>query len=339
MLGTHPGVQDAVVVARDDEGGDKRLVAYVVPAPAGAGGEGELVERWRVLYEDTYAAPMPGAEPTFDLTGWNSSYTGAPIPEAAMREQVEATVARLRALGATRVLEIGCGTGLLLFRLAPDCERYWATDFSATALAGLEAELARAPLPQVQLWARAADDFTGIEAATFDAVVLNSVVQYFPDRAYLARVLDGALAALRPGGTLFVGDVRNLALLEAFHASVEALRAPPDLPTAQLAQRVAKALDHDQELVVDPAPGRDVLRGRRAQPGPARGLPRLGRGPPGPARPAHRPARPTGGQGPRPRPRDMSTPACSPPWPPGPGPTCGSTFLTPPRRRWRGWSQ
>ena len=79
VLGTHPGVQDAVVVARDDEGGDKRLVAYVVPAPAGAG-EGELVERWRMLYEDTYAAPMPGAEPTFDLTGWNSSYTGAPIP-------------------------------------------------------------------------------------------------------------------------------------------------------------------------------------------------------------------------------------------------------------------
>ena len=246
VLGTHPGVQDAVVVARDDEGGDKRLVAYVVPAPAGAGGEGELVERWRVLYEDTYAAPMPGAEPTFDLTGWNSSYTGAPIPEAAMREQVEATVARLRALGATRVLEIGCGTGLLLFRLAPDCERYWATDFSATALAGLEAELARAPLPQVQLWARAADDFTGIEAAD-----------------------------LRRGGAQLGGPVLPR----------------PGLPGAGAGRGPGR-----------PAPGRDVVRGRRAQPGPARGLPRLGRGPPGPARPAHRPARPTGGQGPRPRP-------------------------------------
>jgi len=37
-----------------------------------------------------------------------------------------------------RVLEIGCGTGLLLFRIAPLCELYQGADFSQAALDYIE---------------------------------------------------------------------------------------------------------------------------------------------------------------------------------------------------------
>jgi non-ribosomal peptide synthase protein (TIGR01720 family) len=94
---------------------------------------------------------------------------------------------------------------------------------------------------------RRADELGGL--AGFDAVVINSVVQYFPDAAYLRRVLRGALGCLRPGGAIFVGDVRNHALLEAFHESVEREAGVQD----GLQQRVRRRVESEQELLLDPA--------------------------------------------------------------------------------------
>ena len=95
-------------------------------------------------------------------------------------------------------------------------------------------------LPQVRLLERMADDFDGIEPESFDVVLLNSVVQYFPDIDYLLRVLEGAVQSAAPSGALFIGDVRSLPLLEAFHASVQLHQAPDTLSRAQLRTRVAR---------------------------------------------------------------------------------------------------
>ena len=67
-------------------------------------------------------------DPTFNIAGWKSSYTRERIPEAEMRDWLKDTVERISELGAERVLEIGCGTGMLLFRIAPRCIEYRATD-------------------------------------------------------------------------------------------------------------------------------------------------------------------------------------------------------------------
>src|SRR5262249_36490621 len=150
----------------------------------------------------------PEKDPTFNTAGWNSSYTGLPIPEAEMREWVDHTVARIRALRPCRVLETGCGSGLLLFRLAPSCARYTGLDFSQGALRILEQQLAlpERRLPQVNLLHRAAHELEDLEAGSFDTVLLNSVVQYFPSIDYLLRILRGAATAVRPGGRVFLGD-------------------------------------------------------------------------------------------------------------------------------------
>ncbi|MET0622456.1 MAG: amino acid adenylation domain-containing protein, partial [Pyrinomonadaceae bacterium] len=265
VIKEHPSVRECVVLAREDRPGERRLVAYVVGASEtgadaeeapGGGLHAGQVEHWQKIFDDhIYSQPSAQPDPSFNITGWNSNYTDEPLPAEEMRVWLEDTLAPVRAAAPRSVLEIGCGTGMLLARLAPGCERYCATDVSKVALEYVRANvLARGDIEaEVTLLQRAADNFDGIEPRSFDAVILNSVVQYFPDIGYLLRVLEGAARAVRPGGFIFVGDVRSLPLLEAFHASVQLFKASPSLPLAQLREQVRTRAAQENELAVAPA--------------------------------------------------------------------------------------
>ena len=102
-------VVTAHTVAGAGEGvSDKQLVGYVVldqqmmlvREPAR---EAQLVEQWQTVYEGLYSevtseagAPAVVGE---DFGGWNSSYTGAPIPAEQMRQWRAAAVERIQGLG------------------------------------------------------------------------------------------------------------------------------------------------------------------------------------------------------------------------------------------------
>ena len=171
-----------------------------------------------------------------------------------MRLWVEETVAHLRALQPNRVLEIGCGTGLLLTRLAVGCESYLGLDFSAQVLAQLGAYLAtREDLAHVVLRQGPAHELSFLGDDSVDLVILNSVVQYFPDIDYLLEVLSEAVRVTRRGGHIFVGDLRSLPLLGAYHSSVQLYKAPRQMLLGELQQRIAQAQRNEKELLVDPA--------------------------------------------------------------------------------------
>ncbi|MFN8178104.1 MAG: amino acid adenylation domain-containing protein [bacterium] len=258
-----PLVESAAVLARADEG-ETALVAYVVPRRRAADRErwhAEHLARWRDLYDTTYRGSGADVDPSFNIVGWDSSYTGEPIPEDEMREWRDETVARILALGPERVLEIGCGTGLLLTRIAPHVARYVATDLSPVSLELVRRTIAaRGDLARVELFERAADDHGGFEAESFDTVILNSVVQYFPDAPYLERVLEGAMRLAASGGRIFVGDVRDARLHAAFATSLTLHGAARSRSLGDVRRRARRARARDEELLVAPALFADVAR-------------------------------------------------------------------------------
>ncbi|HYL99407.1 MAG TPA: amino acid adenylation domain-containing protein, partial [Blastocatellia bacterium] len=256
----NPLVREAAVAALDDPAG-KRLAAYVVIAPAGRDSdsgrlgllEQDHVSGWRNLFDQTYAQSS-ATDGKLNVIGWNSSYTKAPIPIDQMIEWKDSTVKEILSRKPKRILEIGCGTGLLLLEIAPHAEEYWGTDFSDVSLDYVRKQLNQPPLQtaNVNLLRKLADDFEGIPAGYFDAIVLNSLVQYFPGFEYLLRVLRGALRAAKPTGFVFVGDVRNLDLLEPFHASILLQTAADSLTATELRSQITTSTNSEEELLVSP---------------------------------------------------------------------------------------
>jgi len=265
-LTQHPGVKEAVVVAQDIEKGNpargKQLVGYIVPDLQYDGKaestsddwQTEQVSQWQTIYEETYSQSDADKDPTFNIIGWNSSYTGLPIPEQEMAEWLQQSVDRVLTLEPKRVLEIACGSGLLLFKIAPHCEAYHGTDFSAAGLNYIREQL-KAPerqMPHVSLEQRMADNFEGMTPNSFDAAILHSVVQLFPSLEYFMRVLKNLVNTVEPGGFIYVGDVISLSLMEAFHTSVQLYQAPARLSTDELRERIKKARLQEEQLFIDP---------------------------------------------------------------------------------------
>jgi SAM-dependent methyltransferase len=259
LLG-HPDVTDVVLVDEEGFGGHEFTVAYVVPdaermkaakSRIYAAERDRRIVQWRKTFDQTYRRGPDNNAPAF--TGWTSNFTNKPISEIEMREWLDCTVKRITAFAPQRILEVGCGVGLLTERLAPACSAYCGTDLSPVAVSRLrEFVTARAELRHVELLECEATEFEGLPQHAVDMVVLNSVAQYFPSIDYLHSVLQQAAERVAPGGHIFVGDVRDLGLLPTFHGAVELAKAPSEASGRWLKRKVSLAIEQERELVIDP---------------------------------------------------------------------------------------
>ncbi|WP_327701916.1 condensation domain-containing protein [Streptomyces decoyicus] len=268
------GIERAVLSARPGDE-DPSLIAHLSLRTDDDADSGTTD---RLRFAEIYSTRAAEDDPTLNVGGWNSPHTGEYLTAAEMREWADTTFRRILALEPSDVLEIGCKTGGLLFRLAPRCASYTGTDLSAHALHHIRdhRDWLASKVDDVELLERAADDYDGLTAGGFDTVVLNSVIQYFPNARYLERVLDGALRMLRPGGHIYLGSVRSLPLLGALHLPGQLdLRQATD-PAGQLSQAVAARVGQEEELALDPRYFTE-LAGRLPGIGEVYLLPRLGR--------------------------------------------------------------
>jgi amino acid adenylation domain-containing protein len=253
-----PGIADCAVFTAGNH--DAALLAAIVPdSGTEKTGPNETlvnahVTQWEHLYEAVYGELSEATDPTFNTTGWVSSYSGQQIEQGEMAVWRDSTLERIRQLNPKRVLDIGCGTGLLLSRLALECESYVGMDFSEPVIEELGRYLEGLGLSdRVTLYKRRADELDDFTPGSFDTVILNSVIQYFPSVDYLAGVLRQAARLVSPGGALFIGDVRSLALLSAFHLSLARSRLGRGATGRDLLQQSRKEAAQEKELVLDSA--------------------------------------------------------------------------------------
>ena len=149
------------------------------------------------------------ADDTISGGGWRSAITGEWLSEWVMQDYVNNVRAKLapHLMPDSRVLEIGCGSGLTLFALAPLAGSYFATDLSAAMIGTAAASAQQRGLDQVRFLHLAAHELKNLGENEFNTVILNSVVQSFNGYGYLRQVIAEALALCANEAVVFLGHL------------------------------------------------------------------------------------------------------------------------------------
>ena len=251
-LVAQPSVGEAVVTVRGD-GADSPPGGLHHPAGRRGGRDGLVAGRSRrarrAVARCLRRPYLPGiglgeADPTFNIAGWKSTYTGELLGTEVMREWLGDRLDRLRSglegRESPRVLEIGCGTGMILLRPRRQLRRVlgdgtfpgspWATwnrcsPGPSTGSTACVCCTGRRTISR------------GCRRGYFDAVVLKFGGAVL-SRSRLPAAGDPGGGGARGGGRLpLPGDLRSYPLLRTLHVSLELHRAEPEVTREELARR------------------------------------------------------------------------------------------------------
>lgn len=154
--------------------------------------------------------------------GFVSSYTGELFREEEVDRYVShvAGIVRPHLTPECRVLEIGCGSGLLMFELFNQVKQYTGMDPSSATQRRNRAHISAEGIDNITLIEGFAHDIRSMKCESFDVIVLASTIQFFPGYRYLEQVLAECERLLAPGGVIVIADVPDEAQREAFRQSL-----------------------------------------------------------------------------------------------------------------------
>jgi amino acid adenylation domain-containing protein len=151
------------------------------------------------------------AEDAIGQGGWINSYTGEDFTPAEMEEYSQNIYQKLQPYlhSDTKVLEIGCSSGLTMFNLAPQVGSYFGTDLSSSILEKTAQVAKEKNAHNITLACMPADQIDTVPESDFDLVIINSVIQCFNGHNYLRDVLVKAIGKMKKTGLLFIGDIMD----------------------------------------------------------------------------------------------------------------------------------
>ncbi|KAH7240699.1 uncharacterized protein BKA55DRAFT_677902 [Fusarium redolens] len=260
MLG-HGSVRDAAVVVQKDEGEKADLVGFVVidhdHSMEGDANDNQ-VEGWQDHFETEMYADIGDIDPSTigkDFKGWTSMYDGSEIDKAEMQEWLDDTIKTLRDGQAPgHVLEVGTGSGMILFNLGHGLQSYRGLEPSKSAAAFTNSVIKSVSslAGKAEVHVGTAQDIGQLNDLHPDLVVINSVAQYFPSPEYLAQVAD-TLVHLPGVKRLFFGDMRTNATNKHFLAARAVKTLGNNATKDSIKQKMAELEEREEELLVEPA--------------------------------------------------------------------------------------
>ncbi|SES92613.1 non-ribosomal peptide synthetase [[Clostridium] polysaccharolyticum] len=209
-----PRVVEAVAVGTEDE----KIHAYLKIDEQRDSTKNSL---WKDVFDKAYKEQVIENN-IFDFSGWTSSYTREQINTNEMMEWLNRTSSRILECKPKNVLEIGCGTGLILKKIIAHVDSYIGLDLSEVAVEKLNAQLKSNPSlnDKTEVFQGSADDFSLLQDKTFDTIIINSVIMFFGSEQYLTKVINQCLELLTDNGNLFIGDIIDFNLLSLFRTTV-----------------------------------------------------------------------------------------------------------------------
>lgn len=174
--------------------------------------------------------------------GWRSSYDGSLFSKEEMQEYAEDVYIKLEPYlnqNKTVVLEIGCASGITMYRIAPYVKKYIGTDMAGVNLEKNASFNEENNIQNIVLKQCRADEINTLAIDGVDIVIMNSVVQYFYDTDYLIDVINKAINMFDHDveGIIYLGDLRDIDKKSEFEAAVRQYRADNGLQALDFQKR------------------------------------------------------------------------------------------------------
>ena len=237
-------LQDVFIKSDTDEDGNSFLVAYYIVDPKT---DFHFSAKWREVYEDIYEDQFSS---TVNNIGWTNSYDNSLLSIEELKEWRDELVTKVLAYEHMNIFEIGCGTGMIAMALQKFCNRYIGIDFSKNVIKKLTEFFQLNKLTNIDLYVAEASKSIDILANyDSDMVILNSVIQYFPNAKYLEDLLVDICLCSGKQKSIYVGDIRDFRLADDFYESLKRVNFKQDIVEKDL---ICFQRQNEKELLISP---------------------------------------------------------------------------------------
>ncbi len=154
--------------------------------------------------------------------GWKSSYTGEAFSKKEMEEFQSNFYEKIAPYcdKTKKVLEIGIGSGLSMYKIHDLVDKYVGTDLSENIILMNMAKVSQRGIENISLHHLAAHEIDKLQDERFDVIIFNSVIQSFHGHNYLLQVLKKAINLANPNAVIYLGDLLDLDLKASFIQSL-----------------------------------------------------------------------------------------------------------------------